>query len=283
MNGTISNQAKYKNAEASSEITIIRKKNKWQQSLLKLALPLGAGILFVIAWQFQMFHSLLGLRTYQLPLPNTISEAIKENASTLLSYTGYTLSGAVAGLLLGSLFGFVVALIASIFPRWGLPGLTLTASLNAVPIVALAPIMNLWFGDGMGSRIAVVSIVTMGAMAINSYKGLVGVDPLSMDLMKTYAADKLQMFRYLRLPNSLPYLLTALKINTTASMIGVIVSEFFYSSRGLGYLLSNSIKIANMSLGWACIVFASIVGILFYLLAEQIERALLHWDTSQRQ
>ncbi|WP_019914871.1 ABC transporter permease [Paenibacillus sp. HW567] len=245
-------------------------------------LPLLAGVLFLLLWEFQVFHKLLDLKKYQLPLPSAIGEAMRDNFSLLLSYTGYTLTEAVAGMLIGSACGFLIALAATAWPRWGGGSLTLVAALNAVPIVALAPIMNLWFGDGIGSRAAIVTATTMAAMAINAYKGMVAVDPLALDLMHSYAAGKPAVFRYLRIQNSLPYVFTALKINATASMIGAIVGEFFFSSRGLGYLLSNSIKVAKMPLGWSCIVLAAIAGVIFYLAVEWLERIFIKWHSSQR-
>ncbi|ANS75895.1 ABC transporter permease [Paenibacillus yonginensis] len=247
-----------------------------------IVLPLLAGLLFIGLWQLELFHKLFDLKPYQLPLPSAIAEALRENFSLLLSYSGYTLAEAVLGMLAGSALGFGVALLAASWPKWGGSGLLLAAALNAVPIVALAPIMNLWFGDGIGSRAAIVAATTMAAMAMNAYKGMTAVDPLALDLMHAYAAGKGAIFRYLRVQNSLPYVFTALKINTTASMIGAIVGEFFFSSRGLGYLLSNSIKIAKMPLGWACIAAAAVLGILFYLLVERLEKLLLKWHPSRR-
>ncbi|MBW4082132.1 ABC transporter permease [Paenibacillus sp. S150] len=245
-------------------------------------LPLLAGILFLLLWEYQVFHKLFDLKKYQLPLPSAIAEAMRDNFSLLLSYTGYTLTEAVAGMLIGSACGFLIALAATAWPRWGGGSLTLVAALNAVPIVALAPIMNLWFGDGIGSRAAIVTATTMAAMAINAYKGMAAVDPLALDLMHSYAAGKPAVFRYLRIRNSLPYVFTALKINATASMIGAIVGEFFFSSRGLGYLLSNSIKVAKMPLGWSCIVLAAIAGVIFYLIVERLEKVFIKWHSSQR-
>ncbi|MBY0009307.1 ABC transporter permease [Paenibacillus typhae] len=245
-------------------------------------LPLAAGVIFLLLWELQMFHKLFDLKKYQLPLPSAIWEAMRDNYSLLLSYTGYTLTEAVAGMLIGSAGGFLIALAATAWPRWGGGSLTLVAALNAVPIVALAPIMNLWFGDGIGSRAAIVTATTMAAMAINAYKGMSAVDPLALDLMHSYAAGKSAVFRYLRIQNSLPYVFTALKINATASMIGAIVGEFFFSSRGLGYLLSNSIKVAKMPLGWSCIVLAAIAGVLFYLIVERLEKVFIRWHPSRR-
>lgn len=244
--------------------------------------PLLAGMLFLMLWEYEVFHKLFDLKKYQLPLPSAIGEAMQNNFSLLLSYTGYTLAEAVLGMLIGSACGFLVALAATAWPRWGGGSLTLVAALNAVPIVALAPIMNLWFGDGIGSRAAIVTATTMAAMAINAYKGMTAVDPLALDLMHSYAAGKPAVFRYLRIRNSLPHVFTALKINATASMIGAIVGEFFFSSRGLGYLLSNSIKVAKMPLGWSCIVLAAIAGVIFYLIVERLEKMFIRWHPSRR-
>jgi NitT/TauT family transport system permease protein len=245
-------------------------------------LPVLAGLLFLALWEFQFFHKIFDLKKYQLPLPTAIAETMRDNFSLLLSYTGYTLAEAVLGMLVGSAIGFLIALVATAWPRWGSGSLTLVAALNAVPIVALAPIMNLWFGDGIGSRIAIVTATTMAAMAINAYKGMAAIDPLALDLMHSYAAGKPAVFRYLRIQSSLPYVFTALKINATASMIGAIVGEFFFSSKGLGYLLSNSIKVAKMPLGWSCIVLAAIAGVLFYLVVERLEKVFIKWHPSQR-
>ncbi len=263
------------------ETTVNKKKNR-PRNPSKILVPLCAGVVFLLLWELQVFHSIFQLKTYQLPIPTAILSAFIENFSTLLSFTGYTFTEAVLGMLIGSTIGFIWALIASAFPRWGKSWLMIVVALNAVPIVALAPIMNLWFGNGMGSRIAIVTITTMAAMAINAHKGLTNVNPLALDLMYSYAAKKIDVFKYLRIANSLPYVFTALKINTTASMIGAIVGEFFYSSKGLGYLLSNSIKIAQMPLGWSCIVIASIAGVLFYLIVEGLEKIFLGWHSSQK-
>lgn len=245
-------------------------------------LPVLAGTVFLALWEFQFFHHIFDLKKYQLPLPTAIFETMMDNSSLLLSYTGYTLAEAVLGMLAGSAIGFLIALVATAWPRWGGESLTVVAALNAVPIVALAPIMNLWFGDGMGSRIAIVTVTTMAAMAINAYKGMSAIDPLALDLMHSYAVGKPAVFRYLRIRNSLPYVFTALKINATASMIGAIVGEFFFSSKGLGYLLSNSIKVAKMPLGWSCIVLAALAGVLFYLVVERLEKVFIKWHPSQR-
>jgi NitT/TauT family transport system permease protein len=285
MDGPLATQIKTNEAPAVNQAMTVAKRAKRKAEDSKASriwLPLAGGILFFILWELQAFHRIFDLKTYQLPLPSAIASTLAENIELLMNYAGYTLTEAVLGMLIGSALGFAVALIAAVWPKWGSGSVMIVASLNAVPIVALAPIMNLWFGDDIGSRIAIVAFTTMAAMAINAHKGMKMIDPLALDLMHSYAATKFEVFRYVRITSSLPFVFTALKINTTASMIGAIVGEFFFSSRGLGYLLSNSIKVAKMPLGWSCIVIAAVAGVLFYLVVERLEKVFIKWHPSQR-
>ena len=154
----------------------------------RIWLPVLAGLAFAALWEGKALHSLFGLKTYQLPVPSAIAQAAIENADILTAYAGYTLTEAVLGMLLGSFIGFVIAVTALAWPKWASGSIMLVAALNAIPIVALAPIMNLWFGGGIGSRIAIVTVTTMAAMVINAHKGMSMVDPLALDLMHSYAA-----------------------------------------------------------------------------------------------
>ncbi|PLT46037.1 ABC transporter permease subunit [Paenibacillus sp. FSL W8-1187] len=244
--------------------------------LPELLLPLAAGLAVLALWQAELFHALLGLRTYQLPLPSAIAAAAAANAELLLRSAGVTLAEAWLGLAAGSLLGWLAAAAAVLRPALGRGALLLAAALSAVPIVALAPLFSLWLGDGIASRAGVAAVASLAPMALGSWRGLTSPSPAELDLMRSLGASKAAEFRKLRLPSSLPYTLTALKINAAASLIAAIVSEFFFASRGLGYLLSNSVKIARMPLGWACIAVAAAAGIASYGLLQLAERRLLH-------
>lgn len=249
---------------------------------LSAALPFGAALVVLVLWQRQVFHRLLNLEIYQLPLPSSIWQSIQDNHSLLWRYARYTGSEVIWGFALGSVLGLMFAIVCAYIPKLAKGGITVIAALNAVPVVALAPIMNNWFGDGMESRIGVVAVLTMAAMAINAYKGLCSIDASYFELMDANAASRGQKFIKLRLMHALPHIFTALKINMTASIIGSIVGEFFISSQGLGYLLSDQIKLSNMPLGWACIVYAAVGGIVLYYVIETIERLVIPWHVSQR-
>lgn len=245
-------------------------------------LPVFFGLLFLLIWQLKGFHRLFDLEIYQLPVPSAILHSIRDNFDVLWSYSLYTGTEIIGGCLIGSSLGLLAAVMASFFPNAGRGGITFMASLNAVPIVALAPVMNNWFGDGVASKMAIVSVMTMATMAVSAFKGLRSVEPTYIELMNSYAAGKAQIFMKLRFRSALPAIFTALKINMSTSIIGAIVGEFFISSKGLGYLLSDQIRLANMPLAWSCIVLAAVLGIVLYYIVQFAERIAIPWHVAQR-
>ena len=245
--------------------------------------PTAFGLAFLSAWQLGWFHALLDLAPFQLPVPSEIGDTLAKSFPKAMADGAITVSGALAGMLIGSCLGFGVAVVATMFPRWGYGGLIVVSALNAVPIVALSPIMNRWFSDGMEQKIGVVTVVTMAAMAINAYRVLNDLRPYSLDLMRTYAAKGPTVFFQLRLPNALPSIFTALKINITTALIAAIVSEYFASSTaGLGFCIKDNLRKAEMAMGWAYITVASVAGVLLYLLIVFLERRATRWHASQR-
>ncbi|MEO2256502.1 ABC transporter permease [Paenibacillus amylolyticus] len=251
------------------------------RSIALSMLPWGAGVLFLAFWQFRLFHWIFSLESYQLPVPSAIAASIQENANMLFRYALYSGTEMLGGFLLGSLLGALAAAGASFFPTSGRAAVTVLSALNAVPIVALAPIMNNWFGDGIWSRIAVVTVITMAAMAVSLFKGLTSIQPQYSDLLSGLAASRMQSFWKLRLPHALPSLFAGLKINMSTSIIGAIVGEFFIASQGLGYLLSDQIRLANMPLAWSCIVIAASLGIVLYEAVVLAEKRLIPWNRAR--
>lgn len=251
--------------------------------ILSYALPIGFGVLFILLWQFGFFHMVLNLQVYQLPFPTDIAVSLASNIGKTMNDCFVTISGALAGMVLGSLIGFAVAVIATCFPKWGYGGMIVISAFNAIPIVALSAIMNLWFSTGMAQKIGVVTIVCMAAMALNAYSGLNNLKPFSHDLMQLCAASEWTVFKKLRLPNCLPYIFTACKINIAAAIISAIISEYFASStEGLGFGIKDNLRQAEMAGGWSYIVVASIAGVVLYGIIILVERRAIKWHASQR-
>ncbi|MDR6723194.1 NitT/TauT family transport system permease protein [Paenibacillus amylolyticus] len=241
-------------------------------------LPALAGLIFLLLWQLRLFHYMFSLEIYQLPVPSSIAISIKDNAEMLFRYAMYSGTEMLGGFLLGSSLGALAAIVACFFPTSGKAAVAVMSALNAIPIVALAPIMNNWFGDGIWSRIAVVAVITLAAMAVSLFKGLTSIQPQYHELLGGLAASKVQVFIKLRLPHALPALFAGLKINMSTSIIGAIVGEFFIASQGLGYLLSDQIRLANMPLAWSCIVIAAVLGIVLYEAVVLAEKRLIPWS-----
>ncbi|MFX3647243.1 MAG: ABC transporter permease [Paenibacillus sp.] len=251
------------------------------RSIVLNLLPWGAGAMFLALWQLRLFHWIFSLESYQLPVPSAIAISIQDNANMLFRYAMYSGTEMMGGFLLGSLLGALAAAGASFFPTSGKAAVTVLSALNAVPIVALAPIMNNWFGDGIWSRIAVITVITMAAMAVSLFKGLTSIQPQYSDLLSGLAASRMQFFWKLRLPHAIPSLFAGLKINMSTSIIGAIVGEFFIASQGLGYLLSDQIRLANMPLAWSCIVIAAVLGIVLYEAVVLAEKRLIPWNRAR--
>jgi len=253
------------------------------EKLKNVLWPLGFGILVIAIWQAGILHDVLGFKPFQLPIPSQIVTTLHDNFAKTLSDTMITVSGALVGLVLGCAIGFIVAVIATQFPKWGYTGLSVMAAVNAIPIVALSPIMNRWFYSGFAQKVGVVTVVCMAAMAINAYRGLNDLKPFAKDLLESYAASKRVIFFKLRLPNCLPNVLTALKINVAAAIMAAMISEYFASSTsGIGFGIKDNLRKGMMAMGWSYIVMAALVGIVFYLIILLVERRTIKWHISQR-
>ncbi len=245
--------------------------------------PLGFGILIIAIWELGFIHSALGFKPFQLPIPSQIVKTLQSNFSKAIYDTSVTVSGALVGMALGCIIGFIVALIATQFPKWGYTGLTVISAFNAIPIVALSPIMNRWFTSGFAQKVGVVTVVCMAAMAINAYRGLNDLKPFSKDLLESYAASNKIIFFKLRLPNCLPSIFTALKINVAAAIMSAMISEYFASSTsGIGFGVKDNLRKGMMAMGWSYIVMAAVIGIVLYSIIILVERRAIKWHASQR-
>ena len=255
-----------------------------QRDRLELwGLPALVFVVLIGLWQSGAVHAVLGLKDFQLPYPLQIWEALLDRADILLwdalVYTGFE---AVAGLAIGAGLGFLCAWLFVSFPLLRRGALPIAGAMTAIPIIPPAPIAVLWLGFGQPSKIAVVALMTFAPMVVNAYKGLSSIDGRSLDLLESVAASQWDVFLKLRLPSSLPYVFSALKVGITLALIGAVVSEFFNAQRGLGITLSNNIQVAKMPLAWAAIVVAALLGLALYGLISLAERAAIPWHVSQR-
>jgi NitT/TauT family transport system permease protein len=238
--------------------------------------PVLFGVFILVLNETRLLHLILGVSEVQLPRMSNIIRVILENRAKVVHDSRVTLQVFLAGIAIGSAAGFLAALFAALNPLWGEGGLAIISAFNAIPIVALSPIMRLWFSSSaFAAKTAVVSIVSMVAMSVNVYRGLTDLKPFSLDLIEAHAGTRADAFFKLRLPNCLPYIFTALRINIAAAMIGVIISEYFAASvEGLGFVIRNTLRTSQLSVGWAYIFVTSFIGIGLFMMVSLLEKVL---------
>ena len=219
-----------------------------------------------------------------LPAPWAIVQSIAEHAATLgRDFVQTVLKAVLVGWLVGSGLGFAVGVAIDRLPflqRGLLPVASLTST---IPLVAVAPIMVMWFGFEWPSKAAVVVLMTFFPMLVATLAGLKAAGKLELELMHSYAAGYLRTLIDLRLPCAVPFIVSALKVNATLALIGAIVAEFFGSPTvGLGFRISTEAARMNMSLVWGAIVVASVTGSVAYALLVLLERRWAFWHPSVR-
>lgn len=201
-------------------------------------------------------------------------------ADAYLTFVKEVLFGFAVGLVTGFAAGAAIA-FSSFLKRGFLP---LATAFGAVPIVGLAPVLGRALGVNWESKAAVVVIVTFFPVVLNTVQGLISVDPLRLELLRSYGAGPLAVFFKLRLPNAVPYLFNALKVAVVVAVVSVIVAEFLIPGppNGLGQRISLSAHRGAFDIVFAAILVSSVISMLLYWGVSLLERVFASWHPSSR-
>jgi NitT/TauT family transport system permease protein len=247
-----------------------------------LLIPLMFGAAILVIWEAATRGG--NVPPVLLPPPSAIWMRIAGSLPTLgADFQQTFLKAVLIGYALGCGAGFLIAIAIdrSPFLKRGL--LPLGSFVSALPMVGIAPIMVMWFGFDWPSKAAVVVIMTFFPMLVNTVAGLNAAGAMERDMMRTYAAGYWQTLMKLRLPAAMPFIFTALKINSTLALIGAIVAEFFGTPVvGMGFRISTEVGRMNVDMVWAEIAVAAVAGSAFYGVIALIERAVTFWHPSVR-
>ena len=262
----------------------------WWRNIWPPMLAVGA---LLVIWQListwltsGLTEGTLAYRQQQsiLPAPVRVFGALIANADVFGEAAWVTLNNAFIGFVIGGVVGYGLALLMN-QARWVERSfyVYIVAS-QMVPVIALAPILYGIIKEETLLKITVAAYLTFFPVTVNVLKGLRSVNPLSLELMQTYAANRRQLYTKLRIPASLPFLFNALKIASTGSLIGAIVAELMGGNAGLGVLILklqyNSYAASDKL--WALIIGAALVGLLFYLAVSLAERLIVPWQPEFR-
>jgi NitT/TauT family transport system permease protein len=242
---------------------------RWARSVLP---PLILGVLVIAAWE--LFVKVGRVAPYIVPAPSAIWANLVEQRVNVWQAALASGGNALIGLIAGSVAGVLVAMLASRFAALSEVSIPFAAVLNALPIIALAPILNNMFESTSSiPRRLVAAIIVFFPVFINTLRGLREVDPIHRELMHTYAAGGWTFATKVRLPGALPYVFTGLRQASSLAVIAAVVAEYFGGlQNGLGSRITSAAAFTAYPRAWAYVVGACLLGLVFYLSTLLLER-----------
>ncbi len=235
---------------------------------------------FLILWQ--LLVTVFGVKSYIIPSPIDTFGRLLDPAQAANyqwpKHIGATLTEILISFGATGAAGILVALVitwSNTLKKIITPVLTI---FNSIPKIALAPLFLLWFGYGIVPNVAIAMLIAFFPIVINTATGLSMVDEELLDLVRYLNASKLQIFVKIRIPNSLPYIFSGLKISTTLCVVGAIVGEFVASTKGLGFLIKDSQALIDTPTMFAALILISILGLSLFAFISFLERTVMPWQ-----
>jgi NitT/TauT family transport system permease protein len=245
-----------------------------------LRLVLIAAVLLV----WEILVKLLGVPAYILPAPSQIFTALYRGISSALyvGHFGVTLFETLVGFALGSVLALSLGIAVALSRKTEYFLYPFIVMFQSMPKVALAPLIVVWFGLGLTSKVVSAALVAFFPLMVNTIVGLRSADEDRVNLMRSLAATRGQIFWMLQLPNALPYIFAGLEIAMIFALIGAIVAEFVGSESGLGMLIQSMNFTMDVAGQFSVLFILSMLGLLLNSLVSVIRRRVLFWDPSQK-
>ena len=221
------------------------------------------------------------VQNYVAPQPTVVLQAITSNLPTFAENTWMTvkevLYGSVIGFGIGFLLGVGIAysrlLEETLYP--------IIIASQTLPHIALAPILVVWLGFGMGPKLAIVALVTFFPVTVATADGLRSVDPELLRFVRSLGATEWQMFSKIRLPSSLPGIFTGVKVSATYAVIAAIIGEWVGAHLGLGAMMLRANHMMYMDVVFGTVFIMSALGIVMFLTAILLERLIIPWHAAR--
>jgi len=237
--------------------------------------PLVTAVGLIAVWF--VVAKVSGTPAYLLPDPASVAKALWSQRHLLLWSTGTTLAETALGLLIGTVLGSLVALgmvFSPLMQRWLMSLLLLS---QAIPVFALAPLLVLWFGFGMASKVVMAVLVIFFPITASFSDGLRRTELGWLDLARTMNASPFSMLRHVRLPAALPAFGSGLRVATAIAPIGAVVGEWVGASAGLGYVMLNANARIQTDVMFAALFVLAMMAILLWVLVDRVLKRLLYW------
>jgi len=241
--------------------------------------PLITALGLLAAWEALVRAT--GVPAYILPPPSSVAVVLVERFDLLIVNAAWTAAEMLLGLALGLLLGSALAIVfvaSAGWRRWALP---LVIASQAIPVIAIAPLLVLWLGFGMASKVAMAALVIFFPVASTFYDGLRRTNAGWLDLARTMDATPRSMLLRVRLPAALPAFASGARVAAAIAPIGAVIGEWVGASAGLGYLMTQQLARGQTSLAFASLFLLCLLGLALYHLTDFAARRLVPWQLPQ--
>ncbi len=256
------------------------KREQRMEQLRNIIMPLVGILVFLIIWEAAVI--ILEIKSYLLPRPTEIFSTIIDRYSLLIEHGLVTAYEMIIGYLVAIAIGVPLAIAITASPPFDRFITPILLFFQTVPKIAIAPLFLIWFGFGMAPKVWVAFLISFFPIVIDTAVGLRSISPDMIDLARSMGATQRQIFIRFRLPTSLPYLFSGLKVAATLAVVGAVVGEFVGADKGLGYLLLVANSNLQTALLFATIVVLTLQGLILFYIIEILEHFLIPWHVSRR-
>ena len=225
----------------------------------------------LVAWELAV--RALAIPPFLLPSPRAVIATLVERRELLLRHAGVTFAEIVLGLVLGCAAGAALA-ASPAARRWLLP---LVVSSQAIPVFAIAPLLVLWLGYGMASKIAMATLVIFFPVAVAAFDGLAQTPTHWLDAARIMGASRLQLLLRVRLPAALPTLASGLRVAAAVAPIGAVIGEWVGAAEGLGFVMLQANARMQTDLMFAALLVLAVTAALLFLAVDAIATRVVHW------
>ena len=244
----------------------------WQRWATIVAVHLA----MVALWEAAV--RVFGIREFVLPAPSRILATLANEDLAWLSNTAVTAAEVFGGYALGLVLGILGALLFVTSKRLTLLVFPLLVTLNMIPKVAMGPLIIVWFSYGIGPNILITFSLCFFPILLTTIRGLNETEPDLLDLVRALRGTRWQLFRYIQLPGSLPYLFSGMKVATVLAVAGAVVGEFIASDKGLGYLMIQVQASLDTPAVFMAVLLITALGVTLYGLVLLLERLFITQD-----
>lgn len=247
-----------------------------RSTISKVAPRVGIFLLILIIWYCVCRFT--GIPKFVLPSPGDVIGAFRDDWQLMLRHARVTLTETIIGLFFGILIGFLTAVLMDRFALVRKTVYPLIVISQTIPTVAIAPMLVIWLGYEMLPKIVLIVLVVFFPIAISLLQGFSEVDKDTVNLMRSMGASRIQIFRYVKLPNSLGHFFSSLKISVSYAVVSAVVSEWIGGTEGLGCYMTRVRKSFASDKMFAVIILISVISLILIWLTEGIQHACMPWE-----